>query len=124
MHSTLQIIRSAFAELDDAVCMEFLSWQVVPGYIDGEVVCCAILKGTEIHFGVTPAWRHKAIQRHRARAFLKPLIEKHHYLTTRVVNDDSVKRRFIERLGFKPTWTDQRFTYFLLGKLPFEKELR
>jgi hypothetical protein len=119
---TLAVINWAFAELDEAVRLDFLSWEVVPGFINGEVVCCAILKGTEIHFSITEPWRKRAIQRHRARAFLKPLLEKKTYLTTRVVNTDPIKRRFIERLGFKPTWTDQTFTYFLLGKLPFEKE--
>lgn len=120
--NTLEVLNSAFPELDEAVRLDFLSWEVFPGYINGEIVCAAICKGTEIHFGICQPWRHRAIQRHRTRAFLEPLLDKKTFLTTRVVNTDPIKRRFIERLGFKPTWTDSTFTYFLLGKLPFEKE--
>lgn len=97
----------------------FDDWEVVPGYIDGEHAATAVLKGTEIHFGIVPKFRRKAVLRERTREFLRPMHERMGFLTTRVLNGSHASRRFVERIGFKPTWSDDQFTYYLLGELPF-----
>lgn len=96
-------------------------WEVIPGFIDGVHAATALLKGTEIHFGIVPAFRRKAILRRRTQEFLRPLLERRGYLVTRVQLESHNKRRFVERVGFKPTWSDGQFQFYLLGSLPFAR---
>ena len=56
------------------------------------------------------------------REFVKPLIETRGYLTTRVLHEKSFQTAFIERIGFRRTWSDDQFSYFYLGSLPFERK--
>lgn len=99
----------------------FFDWDVIPGVIDGEHVATAIIKGTEIHFAIVPSWRRRVITRRRAKDFLNPLLERRGYLTTRVLLSSEEKKRFVERIGFTPTWSDQYFQYYLLGHSPFAR---
>lgn len=99
----------------------FDDWQVVPSYIDGEHAATAVLHGTEIHFAVASTFRRRAITRRRAQEFLAPLLERVGFLTTRVQIKSTDNQRFVERLGFKPTWADGQFQYYLLGHLPFAR---
>lgn len=99
-----------------------LGWELVPLWRKGVVVGMAILNGTEIHFAVAPTHRHLAIQRHRAREFLLPLMERRGYLTTRSDQSDEAARRFLTRMGFKHTWNDGQFDHYMLSELPFGKE--
>lgn len=82
----------------------------------------AIVKGTEIHFAIREEHRGRLIRRGNTRRFLAPLLERRGFLTTRLTIEDNERRRFIERIGFKPTWADGRFQYFLLDRLPFERD--
>ncbi len=93
-------------------------WEVVPGYIDGQHAATAVIKGSEVHFGLVPEFRHR-ITRRRVREFLEPLLERHGFLTTRILLLSQDKRRFVERVGFMPTWNDGKFQYYLLGDLPW-----
>jgi hypothetical protein len=97
----------------------FDDWEVVPGYIDGKHAATAVLKGTEIHFGIVPEFRRKAILRSRTQEFLRPMLERRGFLTTRVLRTSTAQKRFVERVGFKPTWADETFQYYLLGQVPF-----
>lgn len=99
----------------------FKDWEVVPGFIDGEHAATAILKGTEIHFAVVPKFRKAAILRGRAQEFLAPLLARQGFLTTRVHRTHKDKQKFVERMGFKPTWQDEISHYYLLGELPFAR---
>lgn len=104
------------------IAQELVGWEVVPAYFDGQHVGTAILRGTEIHFALRAEFRRRVIRRSNTQEFLAPLLERLGFLTTRLQPDQVVERKFIERVGFKPTWTDGRFQYFLLGRLPFERK--
>lgn len=97
-------------------------WDAIPGCIDGVQVAAIIKKGTEVHFAIEKAYRKKTICRHRAREFLAPLMEEYGYITTKLLHKYKGQQRFIERIGFKKTWSDDRFNYFMLSELPFERK--
>nr|BDD47832.1 hypothetical protein 5 [Burkholderiaceae bacterium] len=118
----LELLAPLYDDCKEILPTSFEGWEIIPGYIDQEHVCTAILKGTEIHFGIIKKFRKKLIQRKRTREYLKPLLERKSFLTTRVIIQDKVKQKFIERLGFNATWNDETFQYYILTKLPFERE--
>ena len=99
----------------------FDGWEVVPGYIEGEHVCTSVIKGTEIHFHVNAQYRRALILRNRTQGYLEPLLARLGFLTTRVLKESTLQRRFVERIGFKPTWADHRFQFYILGQLPFAR---
>jgi hypothetical protein len=96
-------------------------WEMHPHLRDGEVVAIAALRGTEIHFAVKPEWRNRVILRDITRAFLAPLMERRGYLTTRT-RPYAYERRFLERLGFKHTWSNDGVDHYMLTELPFGRE--
>lgn len=81
--------------------------------------CRAAVQGTEIHVEFT---RPGAVLRNRVREFLAPLLDRHGFLTTRVPIGWSKHRRFVERLGFRLTWNDNEYEYFMLTELPFSRK--
>lgn len=96
--------------------------EAIPGYVDGQLVATLLRKGTEVHFAISKAYRGKTINRRRTREFLQPVLDEHGFLTTRLLHDRKGQQRFIERIGFKKTWSDARFNYFMLTDLPFERK--
>ena len=82
------------------------------------LLCC----GAEVHFEIAPEHRGRVIYRNVTREFLRPVFEKHGMLTTKTEIGDEVNARFLKRLGFKPTWSDDRYDYYMLTALPFEKK--
>lgn len=100
----------------------FADWELIPAEIEGQHVATAVVKGTEIHFALVEGWRPQSCYRGAIKAFLKPLIERQGFLTTRVPHDRVAQKRFVQRLGFKPTWRDEQVEYFLLSHVPFERK--
>lgn len=100
----------------------FADWEIVPAEIEGEHVATAAIKGTEIHFALVEGWRPQTCYRGAIKAFLKPLIERQGFLTTRVPHYRPAQKRFVQRLGFRPTWRDEQVEYFLLSQVPFERK--
>lgn len=105
----------------EALAGLFSGWEVVYLEDRGHRTGAALLNGTEIHFIVAPEWRGRAIRRDNARAFLKPLLERHGYLTTRILHGNDGPAEFVRRMGFEKTWSDTGFSYFALCKLPFTR---
>lgn len=99
-----------------------IDWDVLPLMHAGEHIATAVVKGNEIHFAAVQGARPKGSCRGAVRAFLQPLLEQKTYLTTRVRFERSEQLKFVQRVGFKPTWKDQQFQYFLLGDLPFSRK--
>lgn len=100
----------------------FDGWDVVPGFVGDAHVCTSLIKGSEIHFYVIPEFRGRlAHLRRRAAEYFGPMLERHGFLTTRVLLERDVERRFVERVGFKPTWSDGQFQYYMLGRQPFAR---
>jgi hypothetical protein len=100
----------------------FADWECLPVTVEGEHVGTAVIKGTEIHFALVEGWRPKSCQRGAIKAFLGPLIERQGYLTTRVPHERLAQKKFVQRLGFQPTWRDEHVEYFMLGQVPFERK--
>jgi hypothetical protein len=101
----------------------FADWDVLPFDFDGQHVWTMVAKGTEVHFALAPGWKPKASMRGAVRSFLKPVIERHGFLTTRIAHGRAAQKEFVKRIGFKPTWKDGDVEYYLLGSLPFERKL-
>lgn len=100
----------------------FADWDVAPGEVGGQHAWVAAIKGPEVHFALAEGWRPKGSVRGAVRAFFAPLLARHGYLTTRVLHSHPDKKKFVERVGFKPTWRDAQVQYYLLGQLPFERK--
>ena len=96
-------------------------WEVIPGYLGGVHVCTTVIKGTEVHFAIVPEHRKQVILKGRTQEYLEPLFDRLGFLTTRVPHGATSKQKFVQRIGFKPTWTDANFQYYLLGQLPFAR---
>ena len=101
----------------------FEDWDVFPFELDGQHVWTVVAKGTEVHFALAPDWRPKASMRGAVRSFLRPVFERHGFLTTRISLGRVAQIEFVKRIGFKPTWKDGDVEYYLLGSLPFERKL-
>lgn len=98
-------------------------WDVLPGYVGGELVAAIAYHGTEVHFAIDKNYRGKTITRRRTREFIRPLLVDKEFLTTRIAIGDNGPKRFIERIGFKRTWSDDKYDYFILTELPFERNV-
>jgi hypothetical protein len=93
-------------------------WTVHTAQRAGVDVGFVAIKGPEIH--ILPIVARKALSRKNITAYLKPLLDEHGYVTTRVPVADTNHRLRIN-LGFELTWSDERFTYWALTALPFER---
>jgi hypothetical protein len=120
--SRLELLSPLWDDCKEVLPIKFDGWEIIPAFIEQTHVATAILKGNEIHFGIKKEFRKKLIQRKRTREYLQPLLERKSFLTTRVILNDKLKQNFVERLGFKNTWHDEEFQYYILTKLPFERK--
>lgn len=107
--------------MDEIAAAQANGWEAVPFSLGPDLAAVALLSGTEIHFKVLEPFRHRVIARRRTQAFLRPLFDRMGFLTTRTPAGDQASRRFIERLGFRETWSDDTYNYFMLTALPFER---
>jgi hypothetical protein len=97
-------------------------WELIPLVIGGETTGIAALSGTEIHFALKPDARLKTITRKRAREFVKPLLSRRGYLTTRVLlAGNHTADDFVKRMGFELTNSDGMVRHYMLCALPFER---
>jgi hypothetical protein len=97
-------------------------WDLIPVEMDGRYAATVIAKGTEIHIALVEGYRPKSSQRRAIHGFLKPLFERHEFLTTRVPHHRLKQKKFVQRVGFKPTWKDENFEYYMLASMPFERK--
>ena len=94
-------------------------WEINPFYEGEELTGIALMKGTEFHCHMTESFR---LNRASMREFLRPLFDRHGFLTTRVEHNDTANQRLNKMFGFERTWSDDRFHYFMLTELPFERK--
>ena len=90
--SRFSLLEPLYEDCQDILPSSFDGWELIPGYINQEHVCTAILKGNEIHFGIKQEYRKKLIQRKRTREYLKPLLERKVFLTTRIILEDKYNK--------------------------------
>lgn len=91
-------------------------WDVLEFRKGSRVQARVAVKGSEVHMEVVEG---PVFERHRARRVVGALLEGCGYLTTRHELGDERSQRFVERLGFKPTWSDEKYTYYMLTENPF-----
>ena len=72
-------------------------WDVAPVVIAGETVGGVMVRGNEIHIGMT---RCPASIRRAIRSMLAPIIERFGHAITTVAEDNARGLRFCERMGF------------------------
>ncbi len=102
--------------------LQYLSdWEVIPVEVDDQHAATVIAKGSEVHIAVVAGYKPKACQRRAIKGFLKPLFDQYGFVTTRVPHHRLVQKRFVERVGFRSTWKDENFEYYLLASMPFER---
>lgn len=78
-----------------------------------------LVAGAEVHVDLH---RPGVVTRRSVRAALVPLLEEFGFVTTRTELADQRSRRFVEAIGFRETWADDLYTYYILTKKPFSKE--
>lgn len=97
----------------------FEGWNVVTARRGDEDVAHVYTRGPEIHIETLVAGR--ALTRRNIIEHLAPLVEEFGYATTRVpIAETDHKLR--EKLGFLQTWQDDKFTYWAMTELPYQKE--
>lgn len=79
-----------------------------------------LVKGTEVHVCAKPGCRGRTVTRRKIREVLGPVLARLGMLTTRTMKDDPAA--FVRRMGFKKSWSDGVFDYYVLTALPFSKE--
>lgn len=94
-------------------------WELIGYRPEGVLSGFALLKGTELHCQL---FENSGFNRSEMREFLRPMFERHGFLTTRVPIADLANQRFNKLFGFKRTWSDSKFHYFLMARLPFSRE--
>ena len=102
----------------DAWARVFAGWTQHLYDMDGKPAAALFQKGTEVHFVLAPEARGRALRKDVLRESLTKLLAEDGMLTTRSLLG-SACRRFIERMGFKHTWSDETFDYFALTRAPF-----
>jgi len=107
----------------DEVVLGLGDMTTVPFYVRGDCACVALMRGCEIHLVVFPEWRNRTLFRRRIRSFLYPLLQEFGMLTTRLLHESRMGE-FVERIGFRPTWSDENFRYFMMTTLPYGKGLQ
>lgn len=95
------------------------SWETVSYHRHGEEVAGALVRGTEIHFMISPEHRGRIFPRRVISEFIAPIFNRSGYLTTRCKPDDALSIRFVTRVGFVKTWHDGLFDHFMLTEIPF-----
>lgn len=107
----------AYPEADGDLLDQILAqWDVIPYTQDGELVGAAMMNGSEFHCFTKPSFE---LRRKAMREFLEPLFARHGMLTTRVHHNDTANQRFNAAFGFKKTWSDDQFHYYIMAELPF-----
>jgi hypothetical protein len=113
----LDHLRQAYPDAGENDLARILAgWEVLPYHQDGELVGAAMMKGSEFHCITTPAFK---LRRKAMREFLEPLFMRHGMLTTRVHHNDIANQRFNAAFGFRRTWSDDQFHYYMMADLPF-----
>lgn len=78
-----------------------------------------VVGGTEVHAILK---RPGVITRRNVRAALAPLMDELGFVTTRVAHHDARSTRFVRAIGFRKTWADDHFTYYMLTNTPFTRK--
>lgn len=101
---------------------DYAGWDLAPLMVAGQHIGTLLVKGMEVHFGLLPGETPKACVRRPVREMLAPAFSRFDMLTTRVPHGMQAEKRFVQRVGFQPSWRDDNFEYFVLSELPWERK--
>lgn len=76
-------------------------------------------RGCEVHVDLR---RPGVVTRRTIREFFAPVLDKHGMATTRALRGDPRLDRFLKRIGFNRSWSDDHYDYYILTAMPFTKE--
>lgn len=97
---------------------ELDGWTVEVAQRAGRDVGVVAMLGSEIHIvSIDP---RRAMTRKNTLQFLEPIFAEFGYATTRVPLDIT-DHKLREVLGFTETWRDDKFTYWAMTALPFQR---
>jgi hypothetical protein len=99
-------------------------WDAIAIQDEDQHVGTLIAKGCEIHIALVEGYQPKSSKRRIIKQFLQPLFDEHGYVTTRIRHSSLKEKRFVERVGFTPSWKDADFQYYFLGVMPFERKTK
>jgi DNA-binding LacI/PurR family transcriptional regulator len=111
-------LRKTISASDDELLEMLDGWELHPYICDSELAGVQMVKGTEFHFVSGDKFK---FNRQAMREHIKPHMDVAGFLTTRLQHGDSANERFNKLFGFKKTWADENFQYFILTELPFGK---
>lgn len=100
----------------------FQDWDLQPVVLNGSHVATLAACGTEVHFALVPGWKPQGSYRGAIRKLLEPIFAEMGFLTTRVAHERPDQNKFVQRVGFQPTWQNEHGTFFMLTELPFERK--
>lgn len=110
-----------FPEGLEAVARKFfMTWEAVPFLVGEEPAGVMFVQGSEVHAVIFPEHRHSALQKHRLRAFMAPVLRRHGFLTTTVGLARKRQCRFVEQLGFQRVTENDRDAFYYLPMAPLE----
>lgn len=98
------------------------AWDLTPLMSRGEHIGTIASRGTEVHVALKEGYRPASSCRGTVREALAPLFDRYGFLTTRLQYSHRKEKAFIERVGFKATWRDDQFEFYMLGTMPFERK--
>jgi hypothetical protein len=113
----------------DARLVDYLAGLgVMPDALDGWTIRVAQRAGVDVAFVITRGpeihmlsiAERRAMSRRNIIEFIKPLLERFGYCTTRVPLAET-DHRLRDTLGFTRTWQDDHFSYWVLTNLPYQK---
>lgn len=79
-----------------------------------------LVKGTEVHVCAKRGCEGRVVTRRKINEILGPVLARFGMLTTRTFKDNPAP--FLRRMGFKKSWSDGVFDYYVLTALPYRKE--
>lgn len=97
------------------------TWECIPVLRRDCRVADLMRKGTEIHLRPLVPKGSFWFNRSGLQKYLKPLLTEYGFVTTRTFKGDDETHRWLARLGFTQTESDDSFDYFMMTEMPFER---
>ena len=79
----------------------FADWECIPVDVKGEAAGALMCRNDEIHACILPKYFNKWLSKKVWRSVFVERLNKYGYLTTGVMANNEIGRKFVERCGFK-----------------------
>lgn len=89
----------------------------IKAFKDGDLVIGMLMtKGPELHVAVIPEYRRRWLSRRLIRKVLVEIIDKYGKVITSVMENNTVGRDFVERLGFERHYFSNGIIYYRIER--------